>query len=106
MELDFWPSLPTLLVGRFEQRTVQFHLIVGVLILSSILRFQVNPETKKPTLYGSIARFDHQTGILTEANLPENSYPTEPIYAADAENPEKGWILTVVFNGLENSSEV
>lgn len=57
-------------------------------------------------IYGSIARFDHHTGTLTETDLPENNYPTEPIYAVDAENPDKGWILTVVFNGIENNSEV
>ncbi|HEY9811649.1 MAG TPA: carotenoid oxygenase family protein [Halomicronema sp.] len=57
-------------------------------------------------IYGSLGKFDHHTGTLTEANLPKNHYPTEPIYANDTENPDKGWILTVVFNGAENRSEV
>lgn len=57
-------------------------------------------------LFGALARFDYQTGTLTEANLGENCYPMEPIYAADVQNPEQGWILTVVFDGNRNGSEV
>ncbi|HEY9875676.1 MAG TPA: carotenoid oxygenase family protein, partial [Candidatus Obscuribacterales bacterium] len=41
-----------------------------------------------------------------EADLGENRYPTEPIYAADAQNPEKGWVLTVVYDGNAKESEV
>lgn len=57
-------------------------------------------------LLGGIARFNHQTGRLTETDLGENRYPTEPIYAADAQNPQQGWVLTVVFDGNQNRSEV
>lgn len=57
-------------------------------------------------LFGAIARFDHQTGKLTEADPGKNRYPMEPIYVADSQNPEQGWILTVVFDGNHNSSEV
>ncbi|MBD2182345.1 carotenoid oxygenase family protein [Planktothrix sp. FACHB-1355] len=57
-------------------------------------------------MYGAIARFDNQTSTLTEADLGENRYPMEPIYAPDAINSERGWILTVVFDGNTNSSEV
>ncbi len=57
-------------------------------------------------LFGAIARFDHQTGTLTEADLGENRYPMEPIYAPDAQNPDRGWVLTVVFDGDHDSSEV
>lgn len=49
-------------------------------------------------MFGAIARFDHQTNTLTTANLPSNCYPMEPIYAPNTEDPQKGWILTVVFN--------
>jgi len=55
--------------------------------------------------FGAIARFDHQTGTLNEADLGENRYPMEPIYAPDADNPAQGWILTVVFDGNTNTSE-
>ncbi|HEY9847762.1 MAG TPA: carotenoid oxygenase family protein [Candidatus Caenarcaniphilales bacterium] len=57
-------------------------------------------------LLGAIARFDHQTGTLTEADLGRERYPMEPLYAADAENPQQGWVLTVVFDGNRDSSEV
>lgn len=56
--------------------------------------------------FGAIGRFDHQTRILTEADIGNNRYPVEPIYAPDAKIPGQGWILTVVFDGDHNSSEV
>lgn len=57
-------------------------------------------------VYGAIAHFDNQTATLTEADLGENRYPSEPIYAPDLLTPERGWILTVVFDGNTESSEV
>lgn len=57
-------------------------------------------------LFGTIGRFDHQTGALTEADFGQNCYPSEPIYAADADDPQRGWILTVVFDGDRHRSEV
>ena len=56
--------------------------------------------------FGAIARFDHETGTLTEADFGRNCYPSEPIYAADANDPARGWILTVVFDGDRQASEV
>ena len=38
--------------------------------------------------------------------MGENSYVVEPIYAADALNPERGWVLSVVYNGNIDRSEV
>jgi carotenoid cleavage dioxygenase-like enzyme len=57
-------------------------------------------------LLSAIARFDYQTETLTEATLGANRYPTEPIYAADRLNPDQGWILTVVYDGNSDRSEV
>ncbi len=57
-------------------------------------------------ILNAIARFDHKTDTLIEADLGENRYPSEPIYAPDAHNPEQGWILTVVYDGNTHSSEV
>jgi carotenoid cleavage dioxygenase-like enzyme len=57
-------------------------------------------------LFTAIARFDHHRGILTEADLGRDRYPNEPIYAPDCDNPEKGWIVTVVYDGTTDSSEV
>jgi carotenoid cleavage dioxygenase-like enzyme len=56
--------------------------------------------------YGAIARFDQKTDTLTMADRGDNWYPSEPIYASDALNPEQGWVLTVVYDGNSGTSEV
>ena len=55
--------------------------------------------------YGAIARFDTQNRNLTIADCGENRYPTEPIYVPDISS-EKGWIVTVVYDGNSDKSEV
>lgn len=50
-------------------------------------------------ILNSIARFDHKTDSITEANFGDNLYPSEPIYA-------NGFILTVVYDGNSDSSEL
>ncbi|MBW4629459.1 MAG: carotenoid oxygenase family protein [Brasilonema octagenarum HA4186-MV1] len=57
-------------------------------------------------IFGAIARFDHKTDILTIADCGENRYPSEPIYAQNPQNPEQGWIITVVYDGNSDCSEV
>ncbi|NJL97626.1 MAG: hypothetical protein HC924_01745 [Synechococcaceae cyanobacterium SM2_3_2] len=39
-------------------------------------------------------------------DLGPNRYPSEPIFAPDPSQPGRGWLLTVVFDGNHNSSEV
>lgn len=55
---------------------------------------------------GAIARFDYETGKLTEADFGESCYASEPIYVADKSEPERGWVLTVVYDGNGDKSEV
>jgi len=57
-------------------------------------------------LLNAIARFDHNTATLTEAHLGENRYPSEPLPAQDANNHDKSWVLTVVYDGNSDTSEV
>jgi carotenoid cleavage dioxygenase-like enzyme len=57
-------------------------------------------------LVNAIARFDHKTETLTPADLGENRYPSEPIHAKDTQNPEQSWILTVVYDGNSDTSEI
>ncbi|KAM3089818.1 carotenoid oxygenase family protein [Phormidesmis sp. 146-35] len=57
-------------------------------------------------VFGAIARFEQSTGALVEANLGDNHYPTEPIYAPDSEDLDRGWILTIVYDGDRDRSEV
>lgn len=57
-------------------------------------------------LLGAIAQFDHKTDTLKVADMGENSYPSEPLYAMDAIDPEQSWVLTVVYDGNSETSEV
>ncbi len=57
-------------------------------------------------IFGAIARFEPKSDNLTIADCGENRYPSEPIYVQDSENPEQAWILTVVYDGNSDSSEV
>ncbi|HIK30225.1 MAG TPA: carotenoid oxygenase family protein [Oscillatoriales cyanobacterium M4454_W2019_049] len=57
-------------------------------------------------LWGTIARFDSETGDATIADIGENCYATEPVRAPDVLDPDRGWILTVVFDGDRETSEV
>jgi carotenoid cleavage dioxygenase-like enzyme len=49
---------------------------------------------------------DRETGEMAIADLGANCYPSEPILVPGKDHPEQGWILTVVFDGNTNSSEV
>ncbi|MDZ8241621.1 MAG: carotenoid oxygenase family protein [Nostoc sp. ChiQUE01a] len=54
----------------------------------------------------AIARFDYKTETLTEVDLGENIYTSEPIHAQDSQNAERGWVLIVVYDGNSDKSEV
>jgi all-trans-8'-apo-beta-carotenal 15,15'-oxygenase len=57
-------------------------------------------------LWGTIARVDYRTGESIVVELGANRYPTEPIYAPDADDRDRGWILTIVYDGDRETSEV
>ncbi len=57
-------------------------------------------------MFGAIARFDNITKTLTIADMGENRYPTEPIFVPNPENFDTGWIITVVYDGNTDKSEV
>ncbi len=57
-------------------------------------------------LLNGIARLNHDNNTLTEAIFPENYYPSEPIYVSDQRNPLQAWVVTVVYNGNRDRSEV
>ena len=40
------------------------------------------------------------------ADMGANCYPSEPILVPSKDHPEKGWLLTVVYDGNNDSSEV
>ena len=57
-------------------------------------------------LFNAIACFDRQTGDLTLADMGQQIYPSEPIYVSPPDNPESGWLLSVVYDGNQDRSEV
>ena len=57
-------------------------------------------------LFNAIACFDHQTKNMVLADMGANCYPSEPILVPSKDHPEKGWLLTVVYDGNTDSSEV
>jgi len=40
------------------------------------------------------------------ADCGAHRYPSEPVYVEDADDPSRGWILTVVFDGEREQSDV
>ncbi|ERN40645.1 lignostilbene-alpha,beta-dioxygenase [Rubidibacter lacunae KORDI 51-2] len=60
---------------------------------------------RRPDLFNAIARYDTRSQTLTVADAGASCYPSEPIHAADADVPERGWLLTVVYDGARNTSE-
>lgn len=57
-------------------------------------------------LFNAIARYDRQTGKMAIADLGDNCYPSEPVLVPSKDNPKQGWVLTVVYDGNTDSSEV
>ncbi len=57
-------------------------------------------------LFGAIARFDPETDRLTVADAGAHRYPSEPVFAPHPDHPERGWVLTVVYDGQHHCSEL
>ncbi|MGF1540274.1 MAG: carotenoid oxygenase family protein [Pleurocapsa sp.] len=57
-------------------------------------------------LLTAIAAYDHHIGNLFIADMGANCYPSEPILVPSTADAEKGWLLTVVYDGNQDSSEV
>ncbi|MDB9374730.1 carotenoid oxygenase family protein [Nodularia sphaerocarpa] len=87
-----FPNVPKANIGQVSRYTYMSSFREGTDISQEILN--------------TFGCFDHQTEIFTEANLPENCYPSEPLPVQDAQNSEKSWVLTVVYDGNSHSSEV
>lgn len=69
----------------------------------SVHRDDADPQKE---LFGAIGCYHHQTATLTVADAGENRYPSEPIYAPDQDPSHPGWLLTVVYDGNQDQSEV
>ena len=57
-------------------------------------------------LVGTIGRFDRQSNNLTIAELARDLYPSEPIHVVDKDDDSQGWIITVIYDGVADRSEV
>jgi carotenoid cleavage dioxygenase-like enzyme len=62
----------------------------------------VNPQE----ILGTIGRYDRETQTLAVANLDADVYASEPIFTADRDRENSGWVLTVVYDGKHDRSEV
>ncbi|MBD2664656.1 carotenoid oxygenase [Richelia sinica FACHB-800] len=87
-----FPNVPPQNVGKFSRYSYMSIFRQGTDIAGEILN--------------SIARLDLATGTLTEANCGENCYPSEPLPIQDKYNSQQSWVLTVVYDGNSQVSEV
>jgi all-trans-8'-apo-beta-carotenal 15,15'-oxygenase len=57
-------------------------------------------------VFDAIAGYDHELGEMTLADLGRQRYPSEPIFAPNPQHPDRGWILSVVYDAKTHTSEV
>ncbi|BAC90715.1 carotenoid oxygenase family protein [Gloeobacter violaceus] len=53
-----------------------------------------------------LARFDCDSGQAVETQLGDGRYPSEPLFVADADEPERGWVLSVIYDAGLHRSEL
>ncbi|TVQ88212.1 MAG: hypothetical protein EA400_09475 [Chromatiaceae bacterium] len=56
--------------------------------------------------YDSLGCHDYASGRLYEADLGPARYPSEPILTGPVADAPDGWLLSVVYNGVDHRSEV
>ena len=69
----------------------------------NVHRYGVSPGKE---LFNAIACFDRETQNLTMADLGANYYPSEPVLVTSREDTIPHWLLTVVYDGNQDRSEV
>ncbi len=92
-----------------SDRTCEFPTVAPALVGQSSRYTYLNTRSERgkgTDLFDAIAAFDHERGEMTVADVGEHCYASEPIFAPNAENPEQGWILSVVYMGDHHTSEV
>jgi carotenoid cleavage dioxygenase-like enzyme len=87
-----FPTVPPENVGKISRYTYLSTFRPGTDISKEILN--------------AIACYDHETDSLTIADVGKNCYPSEPIYIQDSESSDKAWVITVVYNGQLDTSQV
>ncbi|MFK8185801.1 MAG: carotenoid oxygenase family protein [Phormidesmis sp.] len=87
-----FPQVPTSQVGQPWQHTY-------------VLMHKQGEKTGQDW-FSEIGRFDYGKGELTSFSLDEGCYGSEPLHVANHNNPEQGWLLNVVYNAVDNRSEI
>ncbi|MCM1984570.1 carotenoid oxygenase family protein [Lyngbya confervoides] len=86
-----FPVVPAQQVGLPQQQTF----------------FALQGDRARPTdLLQDLGRYHHPTATLTRTALPPTHYPMEPIYVPSSDCPDRGWILSVLYDGDRHTSEV
>ncbi len=79
---------------------------VGQVYQKAYLSVHHSSTDTQSDLFDAVGCLDVDTGDLTLTPKVKGSYPSEPVYAPHPTDPNRGWILTVVFNSTTNRSEV
>jgi len=98
-------KLEELLDKNCEFPIIPPHL-VGEAFTTTYLAVHRDGVDPSKEMYNAIAKLDSKTDTLTIADLGENRYPSEALYVPDALNHQQGWVLTVVYDGNSDRSEV
>lgn len=56
--------------------------------------------------FDSLVRIEAGTGRVTQVTFGTGYYPSEPIVATDPQQPEHGWMMTVVYDAQKHQSTV
>lgn len=57
-------------------------------------------------ILGEIGVYDHKTNTFSRVNWVENLYPSEPIFVPKPNEIEEGWVITVVYDGHNDNSQI
>jgi carotenoid cleavage dioxygenase-like enzyme len=57
-------------------------------------------------ILGEIGVFDHKTNTLSRVNWNKNLYASEPIFVPKSQELEEGLVLTVVYDGKNDQSQI
>ena len=99
-----------MLLEKVMNRSVDFPTVssskIGQKWSSTYLTIHRQKTNIAKERYNAIACFDYSTNTLIEADLGDNRYPSEAILVSNGDDPEQGWVLTVVYDANSHSSQI
>jgi all-trans-8'-apo-beta-carotenal 15,15'-oxygenase len=96
----------TCLVDRHCEFPVPFSQAPNPARVLTYLTVHRTVPTPQGELFTAIAQFDSASQDLTVADAGVGYYPAEPHPVPDHFNPQHHWVITVVYDGHQHSSEV